>query len=100
MKSFTLGRTKQGRTSMNSEFNMDGITAQDMKSFTLGRIKQTESMKNSESSCSLPSRAQQAMPHHCTLVLSCCMLLTLVIACVECSHSHCIHPHLRLVVQV
>ena len=102
MKSFTLGRTKQGRTSMNSEFSMDGITAQDMKSFTLGRIKQTESIKNSESSCSLPSRAQQAMPHHCTyaLVLSCCMLLTLVIACVECSHSHCIHPHLRLVVQV
>ena len=92
MKSFTLGRTKQGRTSMNSEFSMDGITAQEMKSFTLGRIKQTESIKNSESSCSLPSRAQQAMPHHCTfaLVLSCCMLLTLVIACVEC-HSHHIY---------
>ena len=102
MKCFTLGRTKQGRTSMNSEFSMDGITAQDMKSFTLRRIKQTESIKNSESSCSLPSRAQQAMPHHCTfaLVLCCCMLLTLVIACVEWSHSHCIHSHLRLVVQV
>ena len=93
MKSFTLGRTKQGRTSMKSEFSMDGITAQEMKSFTLGRIKQTESIKNSESSCSLPSRAQQAMPHHCTfaLVLSCCMLLMFVIACVECSHSHHIY---------
>ena len=94
MKSFTLGRTKQGWTSMNSEFNMDGITAQEMKSFTLSRIKQTESIKNSESSCSLPSRAQQAMPHHCTfaLVLSCCMLLMFVIACVEWSHSHHIYP--------
>ena len=101
VKSFTPERTKQGRTSTNSKFSMDGITAQEMKSFTLGRIKPTESIKNSESSCSLPSRAQQAMPHHCTfaLVLSCCMLLMFIIACVEC-HSHCIHSHLCLVVQV
>ena len=104
MKSFTPERTKQGWTSTNSEFSMDVITSQEragMESFTLGRIKQTESIKNSESSCSLPSRAQQAMPHHCTfaLVLSCCMLLMFIIACVEC-HSHCIHSHLCLVVQV
>ena len=95
VKSFTPERTKQGWTSTTSEFSMDVITAQEragMESFTLGRIKQTESIKNSESSRSLPSRAQQAMPHHCTfaLVLSCCMLLMFVIACVEC-HSHNIY---------
>ena len=96
MKSFTPERTKQGWTSTTSEFSMDVITAQEragMESFTLGRIKQTENIKNSESSCSLPNRAQRAMPHHCTyaLVLSCCMLLMFVIACVECSHSHHIY---------
>ena len=95
MKSFTPERTKQGWTSTTSEFSMDVITAQEragMESFTLGRIKQTESIKNSESSRSLPSRAQQAMPHYCTyaLVLSCCMQLMFVIACVEC-HSHNIY---------
>ena len=91
VKRSTLGRGgKQGRTSTNSEFSMDGITAQEMKSFTLGRIKQTESIKNSESSCSLPSRAQPCLivVRMHALVLSCCILPMFVIACVECSHSH------------